>query len=246
MRIAVISDMHGNLISLEAVLAEIRESGVDQIICLGDCVQGGPQPAQVVARLRELACPIVMGNADSFLLTGEDTEAEPTDPARWEKLLTVRAWSLSQLSSEDRAFMAGFQPTVEVPLDETRKLIGFHGSPRSFDEIILPETPDAEAQRMLGGFEPHFLCGGHTHIQQIRHLGAAFYFGCGSTSLPFRYNHGGAPKVNPWAEFAIFTVDKRQRVSLDFRHVPFDIDELSDIYRASGRPYADEVLERYS
>src|SRR3954464_9397060 len=114
MRIAVISDMHGNLVSLDAVLTEIRASSVDQIICLGDCVQGGPQPAQVVARLRELACPVVMGNAHSFLLTGEDTALEPTDPAHWEKLLAVREWTLSQLSSADRAFIAGFQPTVEI------------------------------------------------------------------------------------------------------------------------------------
>src|SRR6185436_18635010 len=111
MRIAVISDMHGNLISLDSVLTEIRANSVDQIICLGDCVQGGPQPAEVIARLRELACPIVLGNADSFLLTGENTSIEPIDPARWEKLLVVREWTLSQLSREDRAFIAGFQPT---------------------------------------------------------------------------------------------------------------------------------------
>jgi predicted phosphodiesterase len=207
MRIAVISDMHGNRVALDAVLSEISRSSVDQIICLGDCVQGGPQPAQVVARLRELACPIVMGNADSFLLTGEDTALEPTEPARWEKLLKVREWTLSQLGKDDLAFIAGFQPTVEVRLDETRKLIGFHGSPRSFDEIILPETPSDDIQTMLGGFAPHFLCGGHTHVQQLRHLGAAFYFGCGSVSLPFRHNHTGAPKVIPWGEFAFFTVD---------------------------------------
>jgi predicted phosphodiesterase len=249
MRIAAISDMHGNLVSLDAVLTEIRASSVDQIICLGDCVQGGPQPALVVARLRELACPIVMGNADSFLLTGEDTAVEPSDPARWEKLLAVREWTLSQLSSEDRAFIAGFQPTVEVRLDETRKLIGFHGSPHSFDEIIVPETPEADAQRMLGGFDQHFLCGGHTHVQQIRHLGASFYFGCGSTSLPFRHNHIGAhigvPKVNQWAEFAFFTTDNHLCVSLDFRRIPFAIEELIEIYRTSGRPYADEAIEQY-
>ena len=65
MRVAVISDMHGNIIGVEAALADIRSSAVDQLICLGDCIQGGPQPTEVVACLRELACPIVMGNADS-------------------------------------------------------------------------------------------------------------------------------------------------------------------------------------
>jgi predicted phosphodiesterase len=245
MRIAIISDMHGNLIGLDAVLAEIRASNVDQIICLGDCIQGGPQPAEVITRMRELACPIVMGNADSFLLTGQNTALEPMDPLRWEKLLAVREWTRSKLSEEDYAFIAGFQPTIEVRLDETRKLIGFHGSPASFDETIDPSTPEAEVQRMLGGFDPHFLCGGHTHIQQIRHLGSSFYFGCGSTSLAFRQNETGLRKVNPWAEFALFTVDNNYFVSLDFRRVPFDIEALSEIYRTSGRPYADEAIAQY-
>ncbi len=65
MRIAVISDIHGNFVALEAILKDISHQFVDQMVCLGDAVQGGPQPAQVVNRLRELACPVVMGNADS-------------------------------------------------------------------------------------------------------------------------------------------------------------------------------------
>jgi predicted phosphodiesterase len=248
MRIAVISDMHGNLIGLDAALTDLKASGVDQIICLGDCIQGGPQPAQVVAQLRELSCPIVMGNADSFLLTGEDTALEPTDSARWQKLLEVREWTLAQLSEDDREFIGAFQPTVEVQLDSTRKLIGFHGTPKSFDEIIVPGTPEADVQRMLGGYEPHFLCGGHTHIQQIRHLGQSFYFGCGSTGLAYRHNQPdpyGTQKADHWVEFAVFSVYADKRVSLEFRRVPFDVDALIDEFRSSGRPFADEAIAQY-
>jgi predicted phosphodiesterase len=59
MRIAVISDMHGNCVALDAVLADLESHPVDRVVCLGDAVQGGPQPAEVVARLRELGCPVV-------------------------------------------------------------------------------------------------------------------------------------------------------------------------------------------
>ena len=73
MRIAVFSDIHGNGLALEAVLADIQAKAPDRLVCLGDAIQGGPQPAQVVRRLRELQCPVVMGNADAWLLTGEGT-----------------------------------------------------------------------------------------------------------------------------------------------------------------------------
>ena len=59
MQIAILSDMHGNCIALDAARADLQRHPVDQIVCLGDAVQGGPQPAQVVARLREIACPVV-------------------------------------------------------------------------------------------------------------------------------------------------------------------------------------------
>src|SRR5512147_2271681 len=104
MRFAVISDIHGNCVAFDAVLADIPLQSVDAIVCLGDAIQGGPQPADVVARLREIACPVVMGNADAWLLSGVLTGQENVTPDRQAKMETVRAWSLAQLSAEDRAF----------------------------------------------------------------------------------------------------------------------------------------------
>src|SRR5262245_4453364 len=149
MRVAIISDIHGNCIALKAVLADLGQDKIDQLVCLGDAIQGGPQPAEVVAQLRELACPVVMGNADAWLLTGEETGNEPISAERLAKLNEVRVWSLAQLSAEDRAFIAGFQATVSIPLSPNRNLLCFHGSPASFDEIILPETPEEKFQEVL-------------------------------------------------------------------------------------------------
>lgn len=139
MRLAIISDIHGNLFALEYVLEDIRRQGIEQIVCLGDAIQGGAQPAETVQCLRELNCPIVMGNADDWLLTGVDTS--PHEKIT-EQQLAVREWALARLSDEDKAYIRRFQPTVEIELEGERKLLCFHGSPHSYDDILLPTTPD--------------------------------------------------------------------------------------------------------
>src|SRR4051794_15200336 len=119
MRVAVFSDMHGNCLALDTVLADLAGRATDRLVCLGDAIQGGVQPAETVARLRELGCPVVLGNADAFMLTGKSTGGEPTTPL----MNTVREWSLSQLSEDDRAFIGAFVPTVEIPLEGGRRLL---------------------------------------------------------------------------------------------------------------------------
>src|SRR5574341_1692372 len=101
MRIAVISDMHGNDVAFEAAEKDIQAQRVDQIVCLGDAIQGGPQPAAVVHRLQRLGCPVVMGNADAWLLSGTETGDEGIPPERLKKMGQIRLWSLSQLTEGD-------------------------------------------------------------------------------------------------------------------------------------------------
>src|SRR6476469_2339129 len=127
MRIAIISDVHGNCVGLDAALADLQQQPADEIVCLGDMIQGGPQPAEVVARLRVLDCPVVMGNADAWLLTGQGTDAEQTSAEQ----LAVGEWQLTRLVPDDRAYIERFQPTVELELGGGRILLCFHGTPRS-------------------------------------------------------------------------------------------------------------------
>ena len=157
MRIAVISDMHGNNLAFEGVLADIKQQGTDQIVCLGDAIQGGPQPAEVVRNLRALNCPVVMGNADAWLLTGEETGDEGIPEERLKKMEWIRQWSLSQLSEDDKAFIANFQPTVTIPLGGSLDLLCFHGSPTSFDDVILPHSPKEVFEQYLGAYSDKIL-----------------------------------------------------------------------------------------
>ncbi|HEX6797033.1 MAG TPA: metallophosphoesterase family protein [Ktedonobacterales bacterium] len=244
MRIAVFSDIHGNCFALDQVLADLQRHPVDQLVCLGDAVQGGARPAETVARLRELGCPIVMGNADAWLLTGEVTS---DNEAISEEQEAVRQWSLARLSSDDRAFIASFQPTVELPLEGGRRLLCFHGSPTSFDDLIFPETPEDEFVRLLGPFAPAILTGGHTHLQQVRRLGETFFFNPGSVGVAYDRNQpdDAGRRLDPWAEYGVLS-SEGDRLALEFRRVPYDAGPLMAIIQASGRPYAEAMAAEYS
>ncbi len=89
-RVAILSDIHGNCVALDKALDDLRRDAVVQMVCLGDAIQGGPQPAKVVDRLRELGCPAVMGNADAWLLTGKETGSESIADERRRQLDAIR------------------------------------------------------------------------------------------------------------------------------------------------------------
>lgn len=242
MRIALISDIHGNCFALEAALADLRSQPVDQIICLGDTIQGGPQPRETVEALRALACPIVMGNADAWLLTEDenDTVEHTTEQQR-----EVRAWALSKLSADDLNFIRSFQPTVEVALEGGQRLLCFHGSPTSYDDILLPDTPGETWQRLLGPFAPAIMTGGHTHTQQMRRVGEGLFFNPGSIGLVYDVlQPADQLQMSAWAEYAVLTSESG-RLSLDFRRAPYDGEQLIQIYLASGRPHTDSRIAEY-
>ena len=255
MRIAIISDIHGNDIAFEAVMNDLHAQAalrpIDRLVCNGDAIQGGPQPAQVAARLRQLAaadyqCEVVMGNADAYVLTGVDEEDVTTPPERLKMLQAVREWTLQQLGPADLDLINAFKPTVEIEMggeaDAEQKLLCFHGSPASFNHIILPSTADETVMGYLGAHDAAILTGGHTHLQQIRPVNRSIFFNPGSVGLAF--SHQNHKRLFPWAEYAILTVEGGTR-SLDFRRVPFDVAALLRVYEASGRPYAEDMIAQY-
>ncbi len=174
MRIAIISDIHGNCLAFDQVLNDLEREPVDRVVCLGDAIQGGPQPGEVVMRLRELGCVVVMGNADAWLLTGEETGSEPISDERRLTMDAVREWSLAQLSTTDRAFIQAFQPTVQVELEAGRKLLCFHGSPASFDDVMLPDISQEALFKYLGAYDAFVMTGG----TYARSIPAPPQFGC--------------------------------------------------------------------
>jgi hypothetical protein len=186
-----------------------------------------------------------MGNADAWLLTGRETGHEAFTPERLIKMQSIRDWSLRQLSDADRDFIVRFQPTVAIEAQAGQRLLCFHGSPGSFDDIILPKTPETEFRGYLANHAAFIFAGGHTHIQNIRRVGDGFYFNPGSVG--FAYSHEqdeGDFRADPWAEYAVLTLEPG-RTALEFRRVPYDADRIIRAYRESGRPHADEAAEQY-
>lgn len=241
MRIAVISDIHGNCIALDAAMAEIQTSSIDRIICLGDTIQGGPQPKETIGRLRSIGCTIVMGNADHWLL---DEESDPNESATNEQL-EVRDWTLSNLSSSDLDYLRSFQPLVKIVLEDNTSMVCFHGSPVSYDDVLLPGTPKEVWDRLLGPYSPAIMTGGHTHTQQLRRVQEGLFFNPGS--IGFACNHllpAESAKLDPWAEYAVLTHDQG-RLQVEFRRVPFDEKRLVSIINTSGRPEACHYMNEY-
>jgi putative phosphoesterase len=232
MLLGVVSDIHGNLPALQAVVAELEREHLDELVCLGD-VALGPQPSKTLDLIRVLGCPIVMGNWDAWALDGFP-EAEGELPRRF---VEQGEWWARTLSSEDRAFMGTFQQRVELRLGGA-DILGFHGSPSSYDDMILATTPHETLVRMLDGCDqPLFLCG-HSHVQLVRVIQGRLLVNPGSIGLPFRGVAAGEPQlISPWAEYALVHIDTA-RVSVDLRRTRYDVKRMLQHTIESGVPYA--------
>jgi predicted phosphodiesterase len=176
MRYALLSDVHGDLQGLEQVLDELARLRIDDADVLGDVAQGGDEPAGVLDRLAELGWPVILGNADHFLLeVPTETNEEIT-----EEQLARRDWSLAQLEPRHLEQIRAFHPTYERD-----GLLAFHGSPRHFEDVLLPDTAD-DAPWQVAGYE--LLAGGHTHTQWTRRIGDALYVNPGAImSMPAQF-----------------------------------------------------------
>jgi predicted phosphodiesterase len=233
MRVAFVADQHANAVAFDAVLADLSHEEFDEVICLGDVAQGGPQPVEVVDRLRELGWRCVFGNSDEFLVTLSFGNEEVT-----ERVLEVGEWSRAQLGTERLEFLRTFEPTVELELDG-RRLVCCHATPTSNEDVILPGASRERLAEALEGAD--VVASGHVHLQWLRRVGPQLWFSVGSAGLVWEHmDLAGteSEQFDPWAEYAVLTAaDGRFRV--EFRRVPFDVRELLAAYRESGIPRAE-------
>ncbi len=242
MRIALLADIHGNLVALETVLQEIARESVDKIICLGDVAVLGPQPHEVVDRLRQLECPVILGNTDAWLLAPPKTKILNNEIFR-----TITSWCAEQMTSEDQSYLHTFSPLLELPLDKERKLLCYHGSPRSFDDVIAAITSDIEVKRMLDGSMAAVMVGGHTHIQMIRRYEDAYLVNVGSVGLPGV--NAGSPELPKnhhvhWAEYGMLSIESG-RLSIDLRRTPLDMVSVFHTGTSSNMPHTEWWLQTW-
>jgi predicted phosphodiesterase len=241
-RIALISDIHSNVVALRAVLSDIRRNGVDQIVCLGDVVNLGPQPNEVIEILAESGCPCIMGNHDEFMLNPELVHSYAKSP----QVIESVDWCRSRLSREDLEFIRTFEREREIPLGETATLYVFHGSPRSNVEDILATTPADTLDDMLAGATATVMAGGHTHIQMLRQHHGSLLVNPGSVGLAFKdYVGGGQPRILSHAEYAIVE-EVGGTLEIGLRRVSLDRNKLVAAQTQSTHPLREFLIKQYS
>jgi predicted phosphodiesterase len=222
-RLAVLYDVHGNLQALEAVLAEAEAAGCTGFLHGGDAALFGLDPAACVDRLRGLPnARHIRGNTDRYLVD----ETRPAH-ADWER--DVLAWYRERLGP-DRLAWLGDNPT-QCDLTAQHDTLAVHATPRSDEEILRPETPDADAAEIVAGVAAGLLLVGHVHVQYRRQLGPLTIVNPGSVGLPYD---------GDWrAGWAI--LDGRE---LELRRSEYDRDAVIAGLEASGMPVAENSIRR--
>lgn len=242
MRVALISDLHGNEVALQAVLRDIGQRGIDQVVCLGDVATLGPCPSQVIAILAERGYPCILGNHDAFMLDptliSTYTDAPP--------VLAAVDWCRSRLTQAELSFLRSFSDRLELELAPDVKLLLFHGSPRSHMEDLLCTASPEKLDEALKGHHAQVMAGGHTHIQMLRQHRGILLVNPGSVGMPFQeYAAGGPPTLLPHAEYAtIEAKDGTLQVSL--RRVAVDKAALRAALANTTNPLRNMLLQQCS
>ena len=150
MRLAFFSDIHGNLEALEAVLRDIESQNIDRSYCLGDLVGYGPQPQEVVQRIRDLKIPTIMGNYDDAIGYEKESCGCAYNPGRETEVGDDSVnWTIANTSAEAKEFLRSLPHTLEFE-EEGVKFLLVHGSPVDhLLEYIRPETSGERLQKFL-------------------------------------------------------------------------------------------------
>jgi putative phosphoesterase len=224
-RVAALYDIHGMLVPLEAVLAELEHEDVDAVLIGGDAV-AGPQPAETLALLRSLELPMhwIRGNGERAL--GPDAADAVMDGEGAEASLRFTA---SQLSEEDRRDLSRLSQTLKLEVDGLGETLFCHASPRNDLDIVTPGTPDARFGTLLEGVAERVVVAGHTHMQLDRTVDAVRWINPGSIGMPYE------------GEVAAFWAILGPGV--EFRRTPFDTERSAEALLASGWPEAQAFVE---
>lgn len=243
MRLAVLSDIHGNLIALEAVLNDLKAAGgADRTWVLGDLCFLGPRPAECLRIVRDLpASQMISGNTDRELVTGTRNAMQPKDEAEWETFparLRVRerifAWTCAQLSYTDFEYLSRLRPGLDLEVPGYGWALGYHGTPGNDEGVMRPDTPDDEVLDQFLDCEGRIGFGGHTHLPMDRDLGPWRVVNVGSVGLPFD---------EPRACYALVTFESGG-ATVELRRVSYDIESVVADLKAQGDPYR-EITERW-
>jgi predicted phosphodiesterase len=196
MRVAVFSDVHGNIAALDAVLGLARDEGIDDFWCLGDLAAHGPRPAEVVTRLRELGrLRCVRGNTDRYVLTGDLSGMippidRPSSPEEFTVLADAResfAWTRGCLvGAHHLDWLAELPVQEQVTLPDGTRVLLVHASPGRDDGpgMQRQQSDEALVEAGFGVASADLILVGHTHVPDERRIAGSHVVNPGPISLP--------------------------------------------------------------
>lgn len=183
-KIAVFSDIHGNIEALDAVLKDIESYKVDQMVCLGDLVGYLPFPNEVCETIQSLDIPVIMGNYDQGV--GFELDdcgcAYPSEEERKMGDISLR-WTQSQISPRNKLYLRSLLSQHSMEIDG-KNLLFVHGSPRKINEYLFEDRAESSILRMFPEGFPELVACGHTHKPYIRKVGSMTLLNDGSVGRP--------------------------------------------------------------
>jgi predicted phosphodiesterase len=226
MRVAVFSDVHGNLAALQAALAELDARGpYDEIVNAGDLVFGGPRPREALDLLMQRGHPTILGNTDVWIAGMEPGGG------------SVVAWARKHLEPRHEEYLRRLPRAHRVERDGVPPLVIVHATPASLSDVLDPAAPPAVVAGMFEQARTRALVYGHIHKAYVREVAGGLVVNTGSVGFPF----DGIPK----ASFAILTLEdgrwrgENVRVEYDREAVARD---FASVRHPEGQVFARRVL----
>lgn len=229
MRVAVVSDIHGNFTAFEAVLGDICAAAPDLVLHAGDLADGGSSPAEIVDRIRALGWAGVKGNGDEMLSRPESLDEfisrSTAPPVLWNAVREIAAWTRESLGQERLAWLGQLPLALTAP-----DLAVVHASPNHCWKAPAANATDADLERTYGTLGQPTVVFGHTHMPAIRHLDgtARIVINCGSVGLPY--------DGDPRAAYLLLDDGAPQ-----IRRVSYDLEQEVERLKNSGLPQAEWV-----
>lgn len=236
MKVAVISDIHGNFQALESVLADIQKNKCDKVFCLGDLAMAGPQPRTVLDYIMNRCQDwvIIKGNTDKMI-----TEFDLKMYDKMQKKFPVMANALLDdvdiIEQDKKDFLASLPEQKSIMVEGVSVLL-VHGSPRKINEDILPGMKISEVQEIIDGVNEELILCGHTHVPcGYQTLTKQTVVNVGSVGRPMT----GVPKAN----YAIFDFENGT-FSVEHRVVDYDYNLAASLIRARQFEGSSELADQ--
>lgn len=229
-RIAVLGDIHGNIVALEAALKDIKRKKPDLIAVTGDLVMNGPRPSAVVTRLREMEAAggvvIIQGNTDVAVADADYAAAFPwLDEVPVPHRLAAE-WAHDELADDEVEWLRRLPAERRVMLGEHMVLI-CHASPGSQTSGLAADLDPSVTVERVTRTDARVIACGHTHVAEVRELGRKLICNPGSCGYAF---DGEAT-----AGWAMLTIDGEEPQAELFRSA-FDAQQVADELSARGLP----------